>query len=235
MLVVLATMASSTQTAPSNSKKLLFDFTGSIVRKKNVSKDFTKLAIQQQNEPKTTTIYIPRDDSAVVYSPSDGVNFLYLEATIHVTGYSFIKDGMQMHHVEHCSLVKCAANVKVIKDILSLPNCTSYAAMLNFDTEEELSTLLKTETSQKAIVMSIMTRLSGVEKKVTWRPGRIKTKDLDVLHKKEAEGGNNDGSNASSWELCQPCQPLNEQMTVDGMLSVIYQRVDLISYRRTGS
>lgn len=201
------------------STKLLFDFTGSIVRKKNVSKDFTKLAIQQQNEPRTTTIYIPRDESSIVYNPSDGVNFLYLGSCIWVTGYSFIKDGMHMHHVENCSLVKCAANVKVIKDILSLPNCTSYAVMLNFNTEEELSTLLKTETSQKAIVMSIMTRLSGVEKKVTWRPGRIKTKDLDILHRKEAEGNSN-GSNSTSWELCQPCQPLNEQMAVDGMLSV---------------
>eukprot|EP00986_Skeletonema_menzelii_P004850 scaffold1698_cov149-Skeletonema_menzelii.AAC.13 len=213
-----APQSPSLEQLPPSSNKKLFDFTGSIVRKKNVSKEFIKLAIQQQNEARTTTIYIPRDESAVVYSPSDGINFLYLEATVHVTGYSFIKDGMQMHHVENCTLIKCAANVKVIKDILLLPNCTSYACIFNMDSEEELSALLATETSQKAIVMSIMAHLSGREKKVTWRPGRIKQKDLYILYQKEAEG-NNDASN-STWELCQPCQPLNEQMSVDGMLTV---------------
>ncbi len=207
----------SEQSPPCNKK--LFEFTGSIVRKKNISRAFTKLAIQRPNETKTTTIYIPRDDSAISYNPSDGVNFLYLEAIVYVTGYSFIKDGMEMNHVENCTLVKCAANVKVIKDILSLPNCTSYAKMFNMESEEELSTLLTTEKSQKAIVMSIMARLSGKEKKVTWRPGRIKQRDLDILHQKEAEG--KDDSNDSTWKLCQPCQPLNkEQLTIDDMLSV---------------
>jgi len=189
------------------------------VRKKNISKEFIKLAIQVADNTKTTTIYIPRDDLAVVYTPFDGIHFLYLEATINVTGYSFTKDGMEMHHVQHCTLIKCAANVKVIKDMLSLPNCTSYAIMFNMDSQDELSTLLATEKSQKAIVMTIMARLSGKAKTVRWRPGRIKQKDLDILHQKEAEG-NTDSNNLTSWQLCQPCQPLNDQLSIDGMLSV---------------
>jgi hypothetical protein len=210
----MAPQASAASDVEQPNKKHLFDFTGSIVRKKNVSKEFTKLAIQQPNEAKTTTIYIPRDEAAIIYNPSDNsINFLYLEATIHVTGYSFIKDGVEMHHVEHCTLIKCASNVKMIKEILSLPNCTSYANMFNMDSQDELQTLLTTEKSQKVIVMSIMTSLSGKKKAVTWRPGRIKTKDLDILHQKEAEGRNDDSN--STWQLCQPCQLFNEQMSFD--------------------
>ena len=202
---------------PKSKQQQLFAFTGIIERKKVISKDFIKLAIRQQqpNEVKTTTttttttIYIPRDESAVVYNPSDNINFLYLEATIHVTGYSFIKDGMEMLHGDQCKLITCAPQVKLIKDILALPNCISYASMLNMDSQDELQTLLATEKSQKAIVMSIMARL-GKKKAVTWRPGRIKKEDLDVLHQKEAEG--NDDS--LSWQLCQPCQSFNEQMSL---------------------
>jgi hypothetical protein len=192
-------------------KNQLFDFTGIIVRKKNINKEFIKLAIQQPKESKTATIYIPRDESSVIYNPSDNVNFLYLAATIHATGSSFIKDGVEMHHVAKCTLVKCASNVKMIKEILSLQNCTLYASIFNMDSHE-LQTLLATEKSQKAILMSIMTSLSGKKKAVTWRPGRIKKKDLDILLQKEAEG--NDDSN-STWQLCQPCQSLTEQMRFD--------------------
>ena len=109
-----------------------FDFVGLILRKKNVNANFIKLAIQQPNHTKSTTIYIPRNESLIQYHPSDIMNksFLYLDATIHVTGYSFIKDGMEMHHVEQCSLIKCAPNVKMIKEILSsLPNnCNQFAS-----------------------------------------------------------------------------------------------------------
>jgi hypothetical protein len=202
-----------------------FDFVGVILRKKNVNANFIKLAIQQPNHIKSTTIYIPRNESLIQYRPSDIMNksFLYLDATIHVTGYSFIKDDMEMHHVEQCSLLKCAPNVKMIKEILSsLPpnycntpssSSSTYADMFNMESQEELSTLLLSSTekkSQKAIVTTIMERLSGKKKVVKWRPGRIKMKDLDILQQKEAEGC--DTMN-QLWQLCQPCQSFNnEQM-----------------------
>ena len=156
-----------------------------------------------------------------------------------MTGYSFIKDdddeneipSMELYHVEHCTLIKCAANVKVIKDILALlPNYSSssssssssaslFANIFNMESQDELTTLIQTEKSQKAIVMTIMERLTGEKKKMKWRPGRIKQQDLDILHQKEVEGRNNTtNKNAtnttSSWELCQPCQPLDDELPI---------------------
>lgn len=208
--------SSSSRNKQQSEEQQTFDFVGLILRKKNVNADYIKLAIQQPNHTKSTTIYIPRNESAIQYNPSDimNKNFLYLDATIHVTGYSFVKDDMEMHHVEQCSLVKCAPNVKMIKEILSLPNCntSSYADIFNME-QEELSTLLLSSTtkkkSQKAIVMTIMEHLSGKKKVVKWRPGRIKAKDLEILLQKEAEGC--DTMNNQLWQLCQPCQSFNEQ------------------------
>ena len=210
-----------------NKQQQTFDFIGLILRKKYVNANFIKLAIQQPNHIKSTTIYIPRNESLIQYHPSDikNNNFLYLDATIHVTGYSFIKDDMEMHHVEQCSLIKCAPNVKMIKEILSsLPNycntsslSSTYADIFNMESQEELSTLLLSmstkKKSQKAIVMTIMEHLSGKKKVVKWRPGRIKAKDLEILQQKEAEGRGGDTMN-QLWQLCQPCQSLNndEQM-----------------------
>ena len=219
----LPTPAAEDESSSSRNKQQeqTFDFVGLILRKKNVNANFIKLAIQQPNQSKSTTIYIPRNESLINYHPSDikNNNFLYLDATINVTGYSFIKDDMEMHHVEQCSLIKCAPNVKMIKEILSsLPNCntssSTYADIFNMESQEELSTLLLSSTteekkSQKAIVMTIMERLSGKKKVVKWRPGRIKTKDLEILQQKEVEGG--DTMN-QLWQLCQPCQSFNEQI-----------------------
>ena len=140
-----------------------------------------------------------------------------------------------MHHVEQCSLIKCAPNVKMIKEILSsLPNycntsslSSTYADIFNMESQEELSTLLLSmstkKKSQKAIVMTIMEHLSGKKKVVKWRPGRIKAKDLEILQQKEAEGRGGDTMN-QLWQLCQPCQSLSndtkqmESSTDDNMV-----------------
>jgi hypothetical protein len=205
------------ESSDKNQQQTKFDLTGHILRKKNVNSNFIKIAIQQPNHAKSTIVYIPRDDnddsasSTVVYNPVD-VKFLYLEATIRVKGCIFNNQDGLKHHVEQCTLIKCAPNVKMIKEILSLPNCISYASMFNMEVQNELQELLTKEKSQKAIVMTIMERLSGKKKAVTWRPGKIKKKSLEILQQKEAEG--NDASN-TTWQLCQPCQSLNDKMSFD--------------------
>jgi len=118
--------------------------------------------------------------------------------------------------VTQCNLVKCAPNIKMIKEILVLPNYFSFASTMSMD-EEELQLLVE-ENTKKIVVNSIIEKITGKRAKALprYRPGRIKRSDMDILENKEAEGTVDDnGPTQSSWMLCQPCQPLNNTISFD--------------------
>lgn len=202
------TAANTTEDAPSSSSSS-FDICGKILRKKNIRPEYLKLAILPNGEEKTITVYIPRTEGLVTYSPSK-LNFLYLNATIHVRGHI---NSNSFPHVETCTLLKCAPNIKMIKEVLALPNCTSYASTLSMDWAE-LQTLVTESKSRKIIVNTIIERLTGQRAKAPpkYRPGRVKQSDLDILKAKEVEG--QDATN-STWTLCHPCQSLNNIMSFE--------------------
>jgi len=197
---------------PSPSTSSFFDFEGKILRKKNISAGHLKLAIQEDSKERSTTVYIPRNEP--VCSPSE-FNFLYLGATIHVRGHI---NARSYHHVSQCNLVQCSPNVKMIKEILALPNYASFAPIMGMMEEEELASLVE-EHSQKIVVNSIIEKITGKRAKAPprYRPGRVKQSDMNILECKEAEGSTiDDGANGSNgWMLCQPChQPTQTNVPV---------------------
>ena len=139
--------------ADSSQKSSSFDFSGRVLRKKNTSAKYLKLAIQENDKEKSTTVYIPRNEP--VCAPSE-FNFLYLDAIIHVQG---CLNAEGYHHVTQCNLVKCAPNIKMIKEILALPGYLSFASTMGMD-EEELQLLVE-ENSKKIVVNSIIEKITG--------------------------------------------------------------------------
>ena len=205
-----------------------FNIQGKIIRKKNISSEYLKLAIQQDNHEKSTTVYLPRNDISTIICtpPSSEVNFLYLDSIIHVKGYTTTtkntttntdeeQDTMMTsyNHVTQCNLIKCSPNVKLIKELLALPNYTSFASTLCMN-EDELQQLVNDEKStQKIIVHTIIERITGKIAKAPpkYRPGRVKRSDMDILEQKEAEGrrgAETTKNNLAAWQLCQPCQSM---------------------------
>jgi len=213
-----ASTASQTDTDSS-----FFDFQGKILRKKNISAEYLKLAIIEDGKEKSTAVYIPRKEPAIC-TPSE-FNFLHLDAIVHVRGRVRVgarssDDATTYYHATRCSLVTCAPNIKLIKEVLALPpdRTASFASTMNMD-EEELRNLIddheESGYSQKLVINTIVERITGKRAKAPprYRPGRIKRSDMDILERKEAEG--TDDSNDSSWKLCRPCQ----QSPNDGKIS----------------
>lgn len=180
-----------------------FDLQGKILRKKKISTDYLKVAIQEDGKEKSTTVYIPRKEPVCTTSstPSE-FNFLYLDAVIHVVGN--INTDSAYHHVTQCNLVKCAPNRKMINEVLALPNYSSFASTMGMD-EAELQRLVDEQKSQKVVLNTIIERITGAKAKAPprYRPGRVKRRDMDILENKEAEG--RDANH--QWSLCMPCQP----------------------------
>ena len=112
-------------TLPSNDEA--FDIKGKILRKKNISPEYLKLAIQEDGKEKSTTVYIPRKDESVSCTPSN-INFFYRDAIIHVQG---CVNSESYYHVTQCSLIKCATNIKMIKEILTLSNHLTLASTMS--------------------------------------------------------------------------------------------------------
>ena len=219
---------SPSSTASSKDNGTSFNIQGKIIRKKNISSEYLKLAIQQDNHEKSTTVYLPRNDTSTIICtpPSSEVNFLYLDSIIHVEGYTSTtnntntstdeeQDTMMTsyNHVTQCNLIKCSPNVKLIKELLALPNYTSFASTLCMN-EDELQQLVNDEKStQKIIVHTIIERITGKIAKAPpkYRPGRVKRSDMDILEQKEAEGrrgAETTKNNLAAWQLCQPCQSM---------------------------
>lgn len=198
-----------------------FDFEGKILRKKNISAEYLKLAIQRNGQEKSITVYIPRNadnEPSFVCIPS-AFSFLYVDAIIRVEGYINEKS---YHHVTTCRLIKCAPNTKMIKEILALPSCISFASIMGYADEDELKRMVAETKSQKALVNGIIEKLTGRRAKAPprYRPGRVRRSDMNILEGKEAEGrvtanGNSSGRapDPMGWKLCQPCRPMNDTET----------------------
>lgn len=224
---------SPSSTTSSEAIGVSFNIQGKIIRKKKISSEYLKLAIQQDNhDVKSTTVYLPRNDtSTIICTPQSEVNFLYIDSIIHVKGYITTTNNTattntdeqntmmtSYNHVTQCNLIKCSPNVKLIKELLALPNYTSFASTLCMD-EDELQQLVNDEKStQKIIVHTIIERITGKIAKAPpkYRPGRVKRSDMDILEQKEAEGrrgADTTRDNLAAWQLCQPCQSTSNTIT----------------------
>ncbi|KAL7534689.1 hypothetical protein ACHAXR_006759, partial [Thalassiosira sp. AJA248-18] len=196
----------TTTTKNENNDSSLFEFTGKILRKKNISTDYLKLAILEDGNDRSTNVYIPRMEPAIC-TPTD-FHYLYIDAIIHVQGCINIESVTESyHHVTQCNLIKCAPNIKMIKEILALPNYLSFASTLGMDKDEFQSMVEGNRT--KVVVHSIIEKITGGPTKAPprYRPCRIKRSDMEILEHKEAEG--QDELN-HSWRLRQPCQSLDD-------------------------
>ena len=182
-----------------------FDFSGAILRKKNVSAEHLKVAIQEDGQEKSTTVYLPRRGERVC-APAD-FDFLQRGAVVRVRGS---RNAAGFSHVVHCQLVRCAPNVKLIKEILGGENHHQFAAVLGMD-EEELRRLVE-HAPRKQAVHRVVEALTGLPAKAPprYRPGRVRPADLAVLERKEAEG-RREGSAPElcddAWRLCRPRRP----------------------------
>ncbi|KAL7521528.1 hypothetical protein ACHAWX_006201 [Stephanocyclus meneghinianus] len=191
---------------PKTSSSALFSMQGKLVRKKKVIPNLLRLHIQGPEDLCTTPIYVPAEKSEE-YCNNYGFNMFYLESILHVRGYvahdNISNESVRM--VEECTLMMCAPNVKMIKDVLSQPNCTSYATTLGME-PKELEQLME-NNSQKTVVYKIISKLNGggmPKAPPRKRNARLKYPDMQILQYKEQEGENA----SSSWRLCVPCNTL---------------------------
>lgn len=172
-----------------------FSLQGKILRKKKVIPNLLRLNIQCIGNEHTTPIYIPLDKSDDICNE---INLFYLEAVVQISGYIATNDvtNEELRIVESCELITCAPNVKMIKDMLGLPNIIEYASCFNLDSAK-LESLLK--RPQKSALHEILTNLNGVGKAPPrQRLARLKYPDMQVLQSKEQE-------DTDKWTLCQPC------------------------------
>jgi hypothetical protein len=182
--------------APRTPSSTTFSFQGKILRKKKVIPNLLRVNIQCTGDEHTTPIYVPLDKSDEI---CNGFNLFYLEAIIQVGGYIASDDvtNGELMIVESCQLVTCAPNVKMIKDMLQLPNILEYAPCFNTDMEE-LQLLLK--KPQKAVIHEVLSNLNGVGKAPPrQRLARLKFPDMQILQSKEQQDTNKE------WTLCEPC------------------------------
>jgi hypothetical protein len=174
---------------------LTFSLKGKILRKKKVIPNLLRLNIQCIGDEHTTPIHVPLDKTDEI---CNGFNIFYLEAVIQVSGYLASDDvtSQDVRIVESCQLSTCAPNIKMIKDMLLLPNINEHASCFNMEPEHLLSLLNK---PQKTILHEILSSLNGVGKAPPRkRLARLKYPDMQVLQNKEQEV-------ATEWTLCQPC------------------------------
>jgi hypothetical protein len=172
-----------------------FSLQGKILRKKKVIPNLLRLNIQCIGDEHTTPIHIPLDKSDEI---CNGFNIFYLEAVIQVSGYLASDDvtNEDVRIVENCQLITCAPNIKMIKDMLLLPNIMDYASCFNMESKHFQELLNK---PQKTILHEILSSLNGVGKAPQrQRLARLKYPDMQVLQNKEQEIAN-------KWTLCQPC------------------------------
>ena len=206
-----------------------FTIQGTIIRKKNVSADYLKIAIQPKDAEKSTTVHISRKDMSSICTPSD-ISFLHLNTVIYVRGHttpaSDTADGNDIiyNHVTECKLIKCPPSTKLIKEVLALPNYTSFASTFSMD-ETALQQLVENENNtQKIIIHTILERITGEAAKAPpkYRAGRVKRCDLDILNAKEIEGrlldtttsaATTNSNDLQSWQLCQPCNSTNDTIS----------------------
>jgi len=205
-----------------------FNIQGTILRKKNISSDLLKLALQVDNEEKSITVYIPRNDISTICVPSD-FHYLYLTARIHVKGYVVRKSSAAdtiandtnnainnnndmiriFNHVTSCTLLKCPNDNRLIREILSLPNYLSFSSTFNMTPTElrQLTTDYHATSvhdnkllTKKYVVNTIIEKITGKVAKVPpkYRPGRVKHKDMKVLVEKELEGSSKRSTSSTS-------------------------------------
>jgi len=211
-----------------NDNNETFNTQGIILRKKNISSELLKLALQVDNEEKSITVYIPRNDISTICVPSD-FHYLYLTARIHVKGYVVRKNSAAdttandtnnainnnndmiriFNHVTSCTLLKCPNDNRLIREILSLPNYTSFSTTFNMTTTElrQLTTDYHATSihdnklvTKKYVVNTIIERITGKVAKVPpkYRPGRVKHKDMKVLVEKELEGSSKSSTSSTT-------------------------------------
>ena len=100
-----------------------FNFSGTILKKKNISADYLKVAIQEEGKEKSTTIYLPRKEP--VCTPAD-FNFVHLANVICDCGRL---NADTYPHVTHCDLVTCAPNFTLITQLMHRP-CDMHELLL---------------------------------------------------------------------------------------------------------
>ena len=187
------------------------------MRKKKVIPNLLRLNIQCHGDEHTTPIYIPLQRGDEICTDA-GFNLFYLQAVIQTSGYLARDDvtDEKLRIVEACDLVTCAANIKMIKDVLSsLPHdnvdiisssLSSYASYFNTPVEE-LQTLL--QKPQKTIIHTILSNLNGGVGKAPPNPrlSRLRYPDMQILQNKEMQDKTNTTTTTTktTWRLCQPC------------------------------
>ena len=153
-----------------------------------------RLNIQCMDDDHTTPIFVPLDKTKEL---CDGFNIFYLEAVIETSGY-YANDTVtneEFRMVCDCKLITCAPNLKMVKEMLVLPQRLTYASCFN-STESELQQLL--QKPQKVVLHEILANLNGVGKAPPRkRRAHLKCIDVQTLERKERPN--------SEWKLCQPC------------------------------
>ncbi|KAL9182338.1 hypothetical protein ACHAXT_012990 [Thalassiosira profunda] len=187
-----------------------FALRGRILRKKNISPKcgpkYLKLAVLGEDDEWSSDVFVPRPTDAVC-APSE-FGFLYVDSVVYVQGrFNINERGVTYRRVEKCELVKCAPAVKLIQEVLALPDYCRYAKYLNMEAEE-LQSLIENSKSKDA-VNAIIERITGrpVKSPRKYRPGPVRGEDREALERKEMEGQSNE-----SWKLCQPCRSLHDDI-----------------------
>ncbi|KAL3799549.1 hypothetical protein HJC23_008676 [Cyclotella cryptica] len=188
------------------SSSTLFSLQGKLVRKKKVIPNLLRLHVQGPQDPCTTPVYIPGDRSEECCNHY-GFNIFYLDSILHVKGYVATDNvsNESVRIVEECTLITCAPNVKMIKDVISHSNCISYATTLGME-PNEMGQLME-NNSQKTVMYEIISKLKGggvPKAPPRKRNARLKYPDMQILQSKEDEGANS----TNSWTLCAPCNTI---------------------------
>ena len=200
----------------------LFEVTGKLLRKKKIHSKLTRLTIQtetssdEQNDQPITILNVLVHKTNTLQVPS-AFHILYLKSVLRLKGHVLEDDEMKSKFMaQSCTLVRCAPDVKMLKDVLSLDGYLAYTAELGMEGSQNKLQSLVSNNSRKFAIMALIRRLNGESEEFTERKrakdpsnrlSHLKHSDIAVLEHMEREGKS---LNSDSWTLCVPCTPFSE-------------------------
>jgi len=145
----------------------LFELTGKLLRKKNIHSELTRLTIQtenssdEQNDQPVTVLTVLVHKANTLHVPS-AFHILYLKSMLRLKGHVLENEEMNSKFLaQSCTLVRCAHDVKMLKDALSLDGYLAYTTALGKESSQNKLQSLVSNNSRKFAIMALMRRLNG--------------------------------------------------------------------------